>query len=717
MSVRRWLEFLHHLEAKLAETTSKRPLAVTIGAAIATIVVVLLILFGPTALSCSGSPKGFSFCFNQKLVSLGLSSPEAVAIATPAPLATPAPAETPAPEAQTAAPDAPTADTAKPAEPVAQGLIEATFGLLRAERDGSLVIAGSAAPGAEVEVFANGEPIGSAVTEASGDWVVVPERPLPAGGVEITLADKASGKVADKSFVVVIDPAKNAEPLVVASVPGQASAVLQGIASKAAGTAVAAAPDATPPETTSAEAAETTPDAGTTVVAAAPEVEAAPTEAPAAAAPASTAAAAPAETPVAVASAEIPAPPAAAADIAAVPPGDLTTAPTAPAPVAVASAPADQPARADVADVPVNIDAIEIDGDHTFFAGNGTEGATVRLYVDNTFIADAVVEGGRWLVEAGSVLGKAEQRVRVDMLRAGVAEVASRAEVNFKVDLPALPESDAAPTAVASAPEAAPAASDTTPSSAEPVTPAVVAATPAVPAAEAPAEAPAATAPEAAAVAVAEIPPLPQAATEIAQTPPADLTAAPPSAPASAPAADTPAASSEAPAQPAADQVVPKTQKATPAPSAPETPAPAAAPEAPAAEPAVPAATPPAAPATEPTKVPAPPAAASAVAAAPPAEVAAPEAPAVAEAAEAPKADAEEAVPTMVATAVGDADSQRFASGKAIIRRGDNLWTIARRVYGHGIKYTAIFEANTDQIRNPNRIYPGQVFDLPKTAE
>jgi len=48
-----------------------------------------------------------------------------------------------------------------------------------------------------------------------------------------------------------------------------------------------------------------------------------------------------------------------------------------------------------------------------------------------------------------------------------------------------------------------------------------------------------------------------------------------------------------------------------------------------------------------------------------------------------------------------------------IIRRGDNLWTIARRTYGRGIRYTTIFEANTDQIRNPHLIFPGQVFMLP----
>jgi nucleoid-associated protein YgaU len=49
-----------------------------------------------------------------------------------------------------------------------------------------------------------------------------------------------------------------------------------------------------------------------------------------------------------------------------------------------------------------------------------------------------------------------------------------------------------------------------------------------------------------------------------------------------------------------------------------------------------------------------------------------------------------------------------------IIRRGDNLWTISRRWYGRGIRYSTIYEANTDQIRDPHWIYPGQVFVMPK---
>jgi nucleoid-associated protein YgaU len=46
--------------------------------------------------------------------------------------------------------------------------------------------------------------------------------------------------------------------------------------------------------------------------------------------------------------------------------------------------------------------------------------------------------------------------------------------------------------------------------------------------------------------------------------------------------------------------------------------------------------------------------------------------------------------------------------------RGDNLWSIARAHYGTGFHHTVIYGANKEQIRNPDLIYPGQVFSLPK---
>jgi nucleoid-associated protein YgaU len=45
--------------------------------------------------------------------------------------------------------------------------------------------------------------------------------------------------------------------------------------------------------------------------------------------------------------------------------------------------------------------------------------------------------------------------------------------------------------------------------------------------------------------------------------------------------------------------------------------------------------------------------------------------------------------------------------------RGDSLWRISRKIFGHGIRYTLIYEANADQIRDPSLIYPGQIFVLP----
>lgn len=55
------------------------------------------------------------------------------------------------------------------------------------------------------------------------------------------------------------------------------------------------------------------------------------------------------------------------------------------------------------------------------------------------------------------------------------------------------------------------------------------------------------------------------------------------------------------------------------------------------------------------------------------------------------------------------------AQGSVIIRKGDNLWTISKRTYGNGMRYTTIYLANSDQIKNPDLIWPGQVFVMPQT--
>ncbi len=54
-----------------------------------------------------------------------------------------------------------------------------------------------------------------------------------------------------------------------------------------------------------------------------------------------------------------------------------------------------------------------------------------------------------------------------------------------------------------------------------------------------------------------------------------------------------------------------------------------------------------------------------------------------------------------------------LAAGRTIVQPGQNLWRMARRTYGSGVRYTVIYLANKDQIRDPRLIYPGQAFALP----
>jgi nucleoid-associated protein YgaU len=47
------------------------------------------------------------------------------------------------------------------------------------------------------------------------------------------------------------------------------------------------------------------------------------------------------------------------------------------------------------------------------------------------------------------------------------------------------------------------------------------------------------------------------------------------------------------------------------------------------------------------------------------------------------------------------------------VSRGDSLWRLSQVSYGAGTRYAVIYKANREQIRNPNLIYPGQVFVVP----
>ncbi len=58
----------------------------------------------------------------------------------------------------------------------------------------------------------------------------------------------------------------------------------------------------------------------------------------------------------------------------------------------------------------------------------------------------------------------------------------------------------------------------------------------------------------------------------------------------------------------------------------------------------------------------------------------------------------------------------REASGPEalIVQPGNTLWGMSVQQFGDGRRYMRIFDANRDQIRDPDLIYPGQVFVLPE---
>lgn len=48
------------------------------------------------------------------------------------------------------------------------------------------------------------------------------------------------------------------------------------------------------------------------------------------------------------------------------------------------------------------------------------------------------------------------------------------------------------------------------------------------------------------------------------------------------------------------------------------------------------------------------------------------------------------------------------------VEKGDSLSKIAKRVYGKASYWRQIYEANKDNIKDPDLIYPGQVIRLPE---
>ena len=124
------------------------------------------------------------------------------------------------------------------AMPVAPAPAAPSFDIVRVNPQGDTVIAGRAAPGAEVSVQQNGQEIGHARADAQGQFVVLPEKPIAPGAQELTLSARSGDQPAvtgGAPVIVMVPPPQTAQanasaqatPLVVLAQPNAAPRVLQ----------------------------------------------------------------------------------------------------------------------------------------------------------------------------------------------------------------------------------------------------------------------------------------------------------------------------------------------------------------------------------------------------------------------------------------------------------------------------------------------------------
>jgi nucleoid-associated protein YgaU len=67
----------------------------------------------------------------------------------------------------------------------------------------------------------------------------------------------------------------------------------------------------------------------------------------------------------------------------------------------------------------------------------------------------------------------------------------------------------------------------------------------------------------------------------------------------------------------------------------------------------------------------------------------------------------------VIAVMADDVQAAGFTVATRTVQPGATLWAIAEERYGAGVLYVNVFEANKDRIRDPDLIYPGQVFVIP----
>ncbi|MFO1089447.1 MAG: LysM peptidoglycan-binding domain-containing protein [Hyphomicrobiales bacterium] len=145
----------------------------------------------------------------------------------------------------------------QPAPPALATPEPPSFDIVRVEPDGSALVAGRAAPGADVVILVDGKNQGTAKASERGEWVWTSPIPLAPGNYQVTLEaslpSDTQKKTSEQAVAVVVPERDKGTPLVVLSAPDQPSKVIQ----KPEATA-AAQPQQ---QTAAAEPATTTPPA------------------------------------------------------------------------------------------------------------------------------------------------------------------------------------------------------------------------------------------------------------------------------------------------------------------------------------------------------------------------------------------------------------------------------------------------------------------------
>lgn len=295
-------------------------------------------------------------------------------------------------------------------------IITPTFDLLRVEPDGSVLVAGNAAPNSKVDLLdSEGKVLATTQAGPEGDFVALPEGPLKPGDYVISLRAEKEGQepvLSAQTSLVTVPERNDGEVLAMISEEGKPSEIITKPETLEAKEEPKPAEEPAKVE----EVAKTEEEPKVEeVVEVAPETPAKPEEEVAAVEPK------PTEEPAAeVAKVEETPEPVKETEVAAVEPVEEVKPETQAEPVPQ-----------------VIVEAVEVENGQVYIAGAIPRGVPVRIYIDNEFIGDTRgTSDERFLVSKEYSLTEGEHTVRADVISSKDGSVLSRAVVPLIHEVP-----------------------------------------------------------------------------------------------------------------------------------------------------------------------------------------------------------------------------------------------------------------------------------------